>query len=88
MVSETIQRKGRRLLVEFTCGRCGKVDYMPYCGNPAYNVYINMCDVKVPNGWSDSSGYMPLLCDNCSRDYRQFMGLPEPVTDAEVPEHD
>ena len=69
--------KGRRLLVEFTCGRCGKVDYTPYTGNPTCSDKINMAQVDVPAGWSDASGYVPLLCDSCSRDYRTFMGIPE-----------
>lgn len=72
-----MNNKGRRLLVEFTCGRCGKVDYRPYMGNPACNETINTNNVEVPKGWSEASGYVPLLCDCCSRDFRMFMGIPE-----------
>ena len=72
-----METKGRRLLVEFTCGRCGKVDFVPYMGNPACNETINMNHVEVPEGWSDASGYMPLLCDKCTTAYRAFMSIHE-----------
>lgn len=77
MANEHPKDKGRRLLVEFTCGRCGRIDYMPYNGNPSLNDHHNMHTVDVPAGWTNASGYVPLLCDNCSRDYRAFMGIPE-----------
>ena len=73
MSNEGVKADGRRLLVEFTCGRCGAIEYTPYVGSPQYDEACNMRNVRVPTGWTNVSGYMPLLCSKCTREHKAFM---------------
>lgn len=70
---EHVAERGRRLLVEFTCGRCGAKAFEPYAGSPHYNEVNNMRSVPVPKGWRDASGSMPLLCEQCHAELDAFM---------------
>ena len=73
MSKEIIQREGRRLLVEFTCGRCGAIAYSPYEHSVHSNVSDNMRHTTEPPGWKIALGYMPLMCDKCIAEHKAFM---------------
>lgn len=64
---------GRSLLVEFTCGRCGMTQLIPFIENPAAGAYANLTSHDVPEGWLPAGTYTPLLCPNCVRAFERFM---------------
>ena len=65
--------EGRRLLVEFTCGRCHMTQCIPYVENPACGAYANLRKHDIPNGWQHDGTYTPLFCPNCKRSFERFM---------------
>lgn len=81
MQHDNAKVRGRRLIIEFTCGRCGAVEHLPYTNNPACNDRANMCNVPVPHRWKEADGYMPLLCPKCVSAYNAFMGIKEEVNE-------
>lgn len=67
------QVAGRRLLVEFTCGRCGITQRIPYVENPACSAYANLRDHEVPGGWQVADAHLPMLCPQCVNAFKRFM---------------
>lgn len=69
--------KGRRLLVEFTCGRCGAVEYTPYMDIPNYSATHNLRVTAPPEGWGGGtiSSTVPQLCPKCYKEYKDFIGM-------------
>ena len=72
-MSTNIKEGGRMLLVEFTCGRCGKVELVPYEHSDNYAVRSNMNSTPVPQGWRAALSGLPMLCDTCNRALERFM---------------
>ena len=68
-----IEEGGRKLLVEFTCGRCGAVTHMPYEHNRDYDARCNMRATTLPDGWHSPMGMVPLLCDACAIALEEFL---------------
>lgn len=68
-----IQEGGRRMMVEFVCGRCGVVEYNEYEHSGHYDVNVNMRSNPVPEGWREASGGLPLLCEDCHKALKHFM---------------
>lgn len=68
---------GRRLLVEFTCSRCGAVDYKPYMDIPNYSATHNLRVAAPPEGWSGGllGSPFPQLCPKCYAEYKAFVGM-------------
>ena len=64
--------RGRRVLIEFTCGRCGKTRTEPY-SKQADSAEGNLHCFKPPTGWLDDGLYKPMLCEDCHRAYKEFM---------------
>jgi hypothetical protein len=73
-----VQENGRRMLVEFTCGRCGKVELVPYIDSTHYNVISNMHSNPLPPDWRAANGGIPLLCDCCAAALELFMSKGAP----------
>ncbi len=69
MITET---RGRRLLVEFTCGRCGKTHTEPY-EYQLKDTEGNLQCYKPPKGWKDDELYTPMFCSKCADEYREFL---------------
>lgn len=69
--------KGRRLLVEFTCSRCGAVEYAPYMDIPNYSATHNVRVAAPPEGWQSESIFKgtPQLCPKCYTAYKAFIGM-------------
>ena len=63
---------GRRLMIEFTCGRCGKKHIEPFALQ--YNkTEGNLQSYSPPKGWKDDSLYCPMLCAECNKQYEAFL---------------
>ena len=76
-----VEEKGRRLMIEFTCGRCGVKQNMPYrllsdVFVSRINIRGNMRAARVPPGWREANGFMPMLCSNCATALDNFMDAP------------
>lgn len=76
-----VDEKGRRLLIEFTCGRCATVQRMPYrilsdVFVSRINIRGNMRAARVPPGWREANGFMPMLCSSCATALDNFMDVP------------
>ena len=70
--------KGRCLMIEFECGRCGAKKLAPYKVHQdvfvaRFNIKGNMRAAKVPSGWRDADSNMPMLCDRCAAALAEFM---------------
>lgn len=63
---------GRRMLMEFTCGRCGKTHIEPYA-NQADSAEGNIQCFHPPKGWLDDGLRIPMLCDECAEAFRKFL---------------
>ena len=63
---------GRRMLMEFTCGRCGKTHIAPYA-TQAKSAEGNIQCFSPPEGWLRDGLYNPMLCDKCAEAYRKFL---------------
>lgn len=67
--------RGRTLYVQFECGRCGKVHFEPYDNqySPQDNIDAShIINFQPPKTWTSCS-YLPLLCDECTTIYKEFM---------------
>lgn len=63
---------GRRLMVEFKCGRCGNTVNVPAANfNGGCIDPIEKC--APPEGWMEHSDATPLMCDECAREFERFM---------------
>ena len=63
--------KGRRVLIEFTCGRCGKTHIEPY-SQQAKSAEGNIQCFHPPKGWLDIFN-LPTLCDECAEALMIFL---------------
>ena len=70
---EIIEKEGRKLLVEFTCGRCGTKALVTYEHSENFGVKSNVGCNPVPPGWRIALGGLPLLCDKCHDALNEFM---------------
>lgn len=64
---------GRRLMVEFTCKRCGDRALRPLKDqdtDPETYGFLNR--IKPPKGWQELL-HGPLLCRECTEAYKRFM---------------
>jgi hypothetical protein len=64
--------RGRRLLVEFTCGRCGRTHTESY-EKQYKKTEGNLQCYSPPKGWKDDELYTPMLCTKCNEEYTEFM---------------
>ena len=65
---------GRKLLVEFTCRRCGHTDTRPFQDCVTENeCYNNLWDARPPKGWQNGGFYYPLFCSKCAEAHARFM---------------
>lgn len=72
-MANIVQSDGRRLIIEFTCQRCGIIEYGDYIDCTNYSPSSNMRCSPVPEGWTDAVPGKPLLCKECSEQYNKFM---------------
>lgn len=74
-VYEKREGYGRRLMVEFTCRRCGKTELrtLDECMNEVKEGYAGLHDLKPPKGWKDGGIYDHMFCPDCKKAYEQFM---------------
>lgn len=75
MAGFTDSVRGRRLLVEFRCGRCGRTHVEPYSVQ-AESTEGNLQSFKPPSGWRNDSFDTPMLCETCHKLFREFMKNP------------
>ena len=68
----SFELRGRRLMIEFTCGRCGKKHIEPFALQHK-STEGNLQCYKPPEGWQDDSLYCPMLCAECSKQYKAFL---------------
>ena len=73
MEETEIKIKGRRLLVEFTCGRCGATALVPYEHSDNFSVRSNVQTNHLPQGWRTELPGLPLLCSDCKKALQEFM---------------
>ena len=66
------ETRGRKVLIEFTCGRCGKTHTEPY-SKQAESTEGNLQCFKPPSDWLDDGTYNPMLCGECNKAYKEFM---------------
>lgn len=65
---------GRKILVEFTCRRCGAKacrplkDAMPTDAPPSH-----MSNFRAPSDWRDGGFYYSTFCPDCAKKYDEFM---------------
>ena len=71
MITKT---RGRTLMVQFECGRCGKKHIEPYEKQLA-STEGNLQCYHPPEGWKDDELYTPMLCDKCAKEYKEFMAM-------------
>lgn len=64
--------RGRRLLIEFRCGRCGKTHIEPYSVQAAHAEGNLQC-FQPPEGWLNDGLHNPMLCESCHRQFKAFM---------------
>lgn len=64
--------RGRTLMVQFKCGRCGKTALEEF-SKQADRTEGNLQCFKPPEGWQDDGLYTPLLCPECAEQYRKFI---------------
>ena len=64
---------GRRLMVEFTCKRCGDKALRPLKDQDTdKEAYGFLHRIKPPKGWQELL-HGPLLCRECMEAYKRFM---------------
>ena len=69
---------GRRLIVEFTCGRCGMVEWLPFNDSPDGQGFRTLVRAQpVPHNWRDETGDLPLLCPKCKAALDKFLNNQE-----------
>lgn len=70
------ERDGRRLMVEFTCQRCGRtqIENLEDVDKDKES-YGYLHNLNKPEGWEQLHGYGPLLCPECVRAYVAFMRI-------------
>lgn len=66
--------RGRKIVVEFTCYRCGKTATRPLkdCLPTECSVRF-MSDLKPPREWRNGGFYHPTFCPECAEKYDRFM---------------
>lgn len=65
--------RGRTLMVQFTCSRCGATAIIPY-EEQAESTEGNLQCFEPPKGWIEpSSRYVDLLCPECAAAFAAFM---------------
>lgn len=64
--------RGRRLLIEFRCGRCGKTHIEPYSVQ-AERAEGNLQSFLPPEGWLNDGLYVPMLCEHCHIAFKGFL---------------
>lgn len=75
MEIKNYESHGRKLLVEFTCRRCGKKETRPLeeCMKEATEYYCDLYDLNPPIDWENGGFYYPLFCPDCKKAYKRFM---------------
>jgi hypothetical protein len=66
--------RGRTLMVQFECGRCGRKHIEPY-EKQLKETEGNLQCYSPPKGWKDDELYTPMLCDKCTEVYVAFMNI-------------
>lgn len=65
---------GRRYLVEFTCGRCGKKHSEPVDIQYKHTKgKMDLHQFDIPDGWLNQGTHNPLLCDKCNVLFKNFL---------------
>lgn len=72
-----VAERGRRLLIEFTCGRCGATECKPFEEKIATGFKTQLRAQNVPTGWREDTGDLPLLCPKCKAALNTFMNNQE-----------
>lgn len=71
MITET---RGRTLMVQFKCGRCGRTHIEPYAKQLEATEGNLQC-YKPPKGWKDDELYTPMFCNKCADEYKEFVQM-------------
>lgn len=71
MITKT---RGRTLMVQFKCGRCGRTHIEPY-EKQLKDTEGNLQCYNPPKGWKDDELYTPMLCAECNEAYIAFMKI-------------
>lgn len=66
--------RGRTLMVQFKCGRCGRTHLEPY-EKQLETTKGNLQCYRPPKGWKEDELYTPMLCDECTSAYTAFMNI-------------
>lgn len=79
--------RGKRLMVEYTCGRCGRTHLEP-ASNQASAALETLANYKPPKGWSEQSINVPMLCDKCAIELERFLNtsVEEETKDYSIPQ--
>ena len=64
------ERDGRRLMVEFTCRRCGGIRIEPLEPLVDADNYGWLSHLKLPEGWTEIYG---LFCPTCTAEFKAFL---------------
>lgn len=64
--------RGRKVLIQFECGRCGKKHIEPYA-KQAEKAEGNLQCFQPPAGWFTDSFVLPMLCADCHRMLKEFL---------------
>lgn len=68
MITKT---RGRTLMVQFECGRCGRKHIEPYEEQLTVTEGNLQC-YRPPKGWKDDELYTPMFCDKCTIEFEKF----------------
>ena len=72
------ESSNRRLMIEFSCRRCRRVELEPLESAVArmddYSPF-RLDDIPYPAGWKDGGFFYNILCPDCAAAYERFMNM-------------
>ncbi len=63
---------GRKLMIQFTCGRCKVTSFCSYDEMMDGETYGYLRNSKLPKGWGKIS-YSIIACPTCVKEFEKFM---------------
>lgn len=77
MQLKDIEFGDRKVMIEFTCRRCGEKTYRPLKDCLSEVDYNNLWDLRPPADWENGGFYYPIFCPACSEAHKKFMNMEE-----------